>query len=462
VLLKQKQESPKTPGLFKGKFFREASGIILFGIALFVFLSLYSHNSSDPAWNRFVSSKTVTVINTGGIIGAYLSDILVQGLGAGGYFLPLAIACIGWRVFSEKSYRHPVLLITGGTAGTICLCSLLNIVYAFDPLFGQVKSGGAIGWFIGDHLLRFFNYGGALIIISTCLIISTLFITGLSLQDILSGATSFFLYLYRTITKIPVPKFTLPKIRFPDVPSLISSLISSWREKKTVTRKKIEQEEQKKAVKPHPPTVVTREKKKDMAIKIKTNEGHEKKESFVAMKNSLPSDDAGDYHLPSIELLDEPSDKNYQPDSEELIENSKVLLQKLKDFNIEGKIEQVLPGPIITMYEFEPGSGVKVSRILNLTDDLALAMKSISIRIHAPIPGKSVVGIELPNKKRAPVALKDIMMADRYRTETHKLTLALGKDTSGNPVVTNLATIPHLLVAGATGPGKSVGINALI
>lgn len=147
---------------------------------------------------------------------------------------------------------------------------------------------------------------------------------------------------------------------------------------------------------------------------------------------------------------------------EELLHNSEVLENKLADFGIEGKVVQVLPGPVITLYEYEPAPGVKVSRILSLTDDLSLAMKAPSVRILAPVPGKSVVGIELPNPNREIVTMKEIMRSDEFKHASSKIAMVLGKDNIGNPVVQDLAQVPHLLMAGSTGSGKSVGINAMI
>jgi S-DNA-T family DNA segregation ATPase FtsK/SpoIIIE len=141
---------------------------------------------------------------------------------------------------------------------------------------------------------------------------------------------------------------------------------------------------------------------------------------------------------------------------------ARFLEQKLREFGVEGEVVQVLPGPVITMYEFAPAAGVKVNKIVNLQDDLALVMEAVSVRVVAPIPGKAVVGIEIPHKRRETVRLRDLLDSEEWHTSTSKLSLALGKDILGRPVITDLALIPHLLIAGATGSGKSVGLNSLI
>ena len=169
-----------------------------------------------------------------------------------------------------------------------------------------------------------------------------------------------------------------------------------------------------------------------------------------------------DYVLPSISFLDSPDGDHVKIDRESLEANSLILQKKLADFGVEGEVVAVRPGPVITMYEFKPAPGVKVRRIVTLADDLSMALRAVSVRILAPIPGESVVGIEIPNPRREKVFLKQVIESDAYQNAESKLTLALGKDISGSPFLTDLARMPHLLVAGATGTGKSVSMNAMV
>jgi S-DNA-T family DNA segregation ATPase FtsK/SpoIIIE len=166
--------------------------------------------------------------------------------------------------------------------------------------------------------------------------------------------------------------------------------------------------------------------------------------------------------LPSLDLLDMPVTPQCGHSSEELTIQARFLEQKLREFAVEGEVVKVLPGPVITMYEFAPAAGVKVNKIVNLQDDLALVMEAVSVRVVAPIPGKAVVGIEIPHKRRETVRFRELLDSEEWHTSTSKLSLALGKDILGRPVITDLALIPHLLIAGATGSGKSVGLNSLI
>ncbi len=166
--------------------------------------------------------------------------------------------------------------------------------------------------------------------------------------------------------------------------------------------------------------------------------------------------------LPSLELLDRPEAPQRTQSAAELEAQARFLAQKLREFGVEGEVVQVLPGPVITTYEFAPAAGVKVSKILNLQDDLALVMEAVSVRVVAPIPGKAAVGIEIPHAQRETVCLRDLLESDVCQATASILSVALGKDTLGHPVLTNLELIPHLLIAGATGSGKSVGLNSLI
>jgi S-DNA-T family DNA segregation ATPase FtsK/SpoIIIE len=181
-----------------------------------------------------------------------------------------------------------------------------------------------------------------------------------------------------------------------------------------------------------------------------------------AVRRFEPARAAGSYVLPPLDLLDDPPADRVPVSREEILANSRILERELADFGVNGRVTQVHPGPVITMYEYEPAPGIKVNRIVGLQDDLALALSATSIRVVAPIPGKPVVGIELPNKKREVVTLKEIMLSEEYARGHSRLAVALGKDIFGKPRVGDLGKMPHVLIAGATGSGKSVMINTLV
>ena len=179
-------------------------------------------------------------------------------------------------------------------------------------------------------------------------------------------------------------------------------------------------------------------------------------------KSMRPGRAKGGYEVPPLSLLDMPPAEHAQIDEAALERSARVLEQKLADFGVEGRVVEVQPGPVVTMYKLEPGSGIKVSQIVNLADDLSMALRAATVRIQAPVPGEAVVGIEVPNRKREKVYLREIMEAEEFAAARSQLTIALGKDISGRPMAADLATMPHLLIAGATGTGKSVSIHTMI
>jgi len=172
--------------------------------------------------------------------------------------------------------------------------------------------------------------------------------------------------------------------------------------------------------------------------------------------------DGKGFQLPSVNLLDNPQPRSSSADDENLRMQSKLLEKKLEDFGVRGHVVAISPGPVVTTFEYEPAAGVKINKIVSLTDDLALALRATSIRIVAPIPGKAAIGIEIPNAVREIVKFKELVVSGAFEKSKSKLTICLGKDIIGNPVVADLDVMPHLLIAGATGTGKSVGLNAMI
>ncbi|MBI3582454.1 MAG: DNA translocase FtsK [Nitrospinae bacterium] len=416
----------------KNKIVREIIGVIFIAFAVFSFISLISYHSDDPSFSKYISTK-IPVKNYAGIVGAYFSDAIVQFMGSSSYFIIIALLFIGWTIFRNEKIIISIFSLIGGVSSTIFLCSLTYLLFSKDPFFGNVaRSGGALGYFIAEELIWLFNRGGAYIVIITMLIFSIVLTTRISIGDTLTRLNGLIGFLFKVLSAIK-PKTVKKK----------EKLVKQ-------SEQKIEPVQQAKDIDTEPPKIIS-------AVR-----NAEEKEDFEIEESFESYDTTGEYTLPSLSLLDSPSPTVKKRDEDELINNSSILEKKLIDFGIEGKVVQVLPGPVITMYEFEPASGIKVSRIMSLADDLALAMKAISVRILAPVPGKSVVGIEIPNVYRDSVSLKELLSSDEFKKAKSKLSLGLGMDISGKPVVTDLAQIPHLLVAGATGSGKSVGINSMI
>ncbi len=437
---------------------RDFCGIVVLGLALFSVAALASHHSQDPSYNSFGSSVATQTINKGGIVGAYLSDFLVQLFGGGSFFFPLLTFYAAWTLIRGNSFSRLPIIVCAGSFFLINLCAFFHIHFAYDPYFGKgVNSGGLVGSFLGEIFKTWLNTSGAYLTVITFSVISLLALTGISansvvewLLKIIKDASSFF---------IAICKLTYKACFNSDNPE--SNEANSKNETASAATEKPDPKSKEKEKKNEKEPIIV-----SLAPEVAPEPASKKsKETKTLFSAKTPNATNGDenYVVPSLDILDEiPPPKDLESSREEILARSKTLEKKLADFGIEGRVVQVLPGPVITLYEYEPAPGIKVSRIVSLTDDLALAMRAPSVRILAPVPGKPVVGIEIPNPSREIVYFKEIVASDVFTTSPSKLTMALGKDNVGNPVAVDLAQVPHLLIAGATGSGKSVGINALV
>ena len=410
----------------------EILGIALLALALLLTVSLVSYDRLDPSFSSVSSSPIVH--NLAGKVGAYLSDGLFQLIGGSAYLLVLGLFVLGGRTLISR----PTLIYRWRVAG------FLLLLFSFTPLLDLSLNllpsltnspmaagypGGMIGKFSGDWLLEYFAPTGAAILACAIFLLSLMLTTSFS-----------FLRLFEIIG-------SAIRISLSGIERLAESLRTTlviYKERSRRWKKEARIRQQPLAVKP---------KIINAPIPAKVAP---KQADLPFMKES------GDYTLPQLTLLQAPPTSVTRASKEDLLANSQILEKKLMDYDIEGHVTQVHPGPVITMYEFEPAPGIKVNKIVNLSDDLALAMRAMSVRIVAPIPGKSVVGIEIPNNHRENVYLREVMTSEAYTTSKSKLTLALGKDIFGAPVVADLAEMPHLLVAGATGSGKSIALNGMI
>ena len=439
---------------------REFVGIILIAFAVFSFISIVSYHPGDPSLNKNIfSAEKVIAKNSAGIVGAYISKAMITLSGSAAFIFPFIILILAWGLIRGSRFTGFPFYLAGGILLFIAICSFLSLTYSRDYYFGEVgiKSGGLLGNFVSSNLTGFLNRVGSYIVIFTLFFLSILTITRISLGVTVDLLKKLFSFLYKVLCMIATisNKFFCETLNFL---KNIYSRYKTWREISKAHRDRM-------VTKKAKPKIVQETDHIDSTLKIKNKNARAgKAEKFDVQERFEFYDHTGGYVLPPSSLLDNPPPKEIvsKKAEDELILNSTILEKKLLDFGIEGKIIQVLPGPVITMYEFEPASGVKVSKIVSLADDLAMGMRSIGIRILAPVPGKAVVGIEVPNAKRDFVYLKEILAAKEFTGSKKKLLLGLGKDISGLPVITNLAQIPHLLIAGSTGSGKSVGVNAMI
>ena len=401
----------------------EVGGILLVAAGVFLFLSLVSYHPMDPSFFTYVSKPGETH-NWMGVVGAYLSSLFFQGFGFSSFLIPFVLGLFAFNFILRWDWKYPLLKLAGWSVILLTTSSLLGLW--IKPLRQNILVGGFIGEIISRNLVRYFNLPGATILLLVFLILAFVLGTGISFIAILHR-------LGNSINRLVEKIGTLKMVR---------------RERAERTSKLVKRKKEKgEAVAP-------------IVVESSTSRPEQKEIVEQRAFEFLESNQA--FQLPSSSLLEADVEKRQKIDRDSLIANSRILEKKLLDYGVEGRVVEVRPGPVITVYEFEPAPGVKVSRIVNLSDDLALALSAISIRIVAPIPGKSVVGIEVPNTVRETVFLKEIIDSDPFRGSKSKVSFGLGKDISGEPFVVDLARMPHLLVAGSTGSGKSVSINSMI
>jgi len=415
----------------KSRLNREIWAVVIGLTALLIALSLLSYDGRDRSLNT--PSGTLDTHNWGGFVGAFLSDILLQGLGLPSFLLPIFL-CIGAAQLFRANYRG--FSLTKTTGYTTLLVSVAVLLSIFIDSENARETGGIVGGFLKESVLvPLFGRISATLIAFVTFLLSLMLVTQNSLLDFLNQAKKNFAELSKSV-----------------VPA-VKKRVQALKEKREKRKGENTKKERRDYI---PPPIVLKEEVKEEAVK-KTS----KKPSMPQEQFKLPEIGKG-YKLPPTELLDPSDGEQFKIDKETLHANSLILQKKLADFGVEGEVVAVRPGPVITMYEFKPAPGVKVRRIVTLSDDLAMALRAVSVRILAPIPGESVVGIEIPNPRRETVFLRQIIESEAYQSSDSKITLALGKDIGGSPFVTDLARMPHLLVAGATGTGKSVSINAMI
>ncbi len=412
----------------------------LVGLALglacgFLVLALASYRTSDPSFNT--AAGPVQPHNLGGIVGSHVADLLLQTLGIAAWLVPLDLGVCAVRYILLRPFAHPGWVGVGYTALTLTTAGLLSLglgTVRFDQL--DLSAGGALGQLLASGLVRYLNGPGTALVLGVGWLSSLMFTVNLSLYGFWEGL----------------------RLRMVGLSQRVRDDLIRRREQRARRR---ERRQAARAPTPRPKAG------RGSAPKAKPDEKGPKLE--IPTRPKAPVQEAfpfareiDGYRLPSLDLLDPGAPPGTGPDEESLRMASKVLEKKLQDFGVDGTVEKVRPGPVITLYEFKPAPGVKINRIVNLSDDLALALQALSVRIIAPIPGKAAVGIEIPNHQRETVYLRDILASPPYQESKSKLTLALGTDTAGNPYVADLARMPHLLIAGATGSGKSVAVHAML
>jgi S-DNA-T family DNA segregation ATPase FtsK/SpoIIIE len=437
----------------------EIVGVLLVILALFALISVASYDAKDPSFATAPPAE-YRVRNFAGSVGAYFSQALLWSIGLAAFFLPFVLGYAALRAVLRGTSAHLLKRLGTIALGLLIVCPFLALIFESFP-FGDsaVPAGGIVGGLMLDFLVRYLSTVGSFILLLGALAAFLLFSTHWSLAKTLRFAKGAFDSTAKDV-----------RIKVTDY-------------QKTKAKDRMREKVRQKYAPPAPAGSGPVDEKAGRRAEKERERERRRQEREAArnpFKRPLPPPPKpkpaappkpepllfpdlgrkGDYHYPLFTLL-EPGKPAEKIDQNELFDKKRKIEEKLKEFGIEGEVREYHPGPVITTYEYFPAPGIKVAQVANLTEDLALALETESVRIQR-IPGKSSLGVEIPNDRREMIKFRDIIESEKFQSSPSKLTFALGKDVHGGVAVTDLAVMPHLLIAGSTGTGKSVALNALI
>ena len=414
---------------------REGALVVFGAMALILFVALFTYDPSDPGFSQATGSGEVK--NGVGRVGAMLADVLFNFFGRPAYLFTLMVFYVGWMLYREQKTqialtRMDFVLRGAGFVATLVTSCALSTLH-FSPVGFNETAGGIIGQVVGGQLESMMKLLGASTLLFFLWVASVSLFLGISWFNVMDRIGRWCLTGFERFRQ------WLGELRDR----------AEGRRQLAARQDVIEVEKKRKASRPKP-------RIEPVLPALETSARAERERQVPLFEPAQ----AGE--LPPLALLDDPpqQQQGYSEDSLEAI--SRLVELKLKDFGIDVEVKSVSPGPVITRFELDPAPGVKVSQIANLAKDLARSLSVVSVRIVEVIPGKSFVGLEIPNENRQLVTLGEILKSRAYDDLASPLTLALGKDIGGNSVVADLAKMPHLLIAGTTGSGKSVAINAMV
>jgi S-DNA-T family DNA segregation ATPase FtsK/SpoIIIE len=433
----------------------EITGVILIFLALLALISVVSYSPKDPSFAN-IPAPGSRVHNFAGGAGAYFSQGLLWFLGLAAFLFPFSLGYAAVRAVLRGTSSHLLRRLGTITLGLLIICPFLALIFETFPFRGDVMpAGGITGSLLLTFLERYLSTVGSFVFLLAAAAMFLLFSTRWSLARTLRFLKGAFDSTAKEV-RIKVTDYQKTKAR------------DRMREK---VRQKyappaIPEETRPAAAKPD--RKAEREAERERRRREREARRPFKSEPPAAKPAPPPPEPLlfpdlgkkGEYHYPPFTLLD-PGKPAEKIDKNELFDKKRKIEEKLKEFGIEGEVREYHPGPVITTYEYFPAPGIKVAQVANLTEDLALALETESVRIQR-IPGKSSLGVEIPNNKREIIKLRDIIESEKFQSSPSKLTFALGKDVHGGVTITDLAVMPHLLIAGSTGTGKSVALNALI
>jgi S-DNA-T family DNA segregation ATPase FtsK/SpoIIIE len=432
---------------------KEILGILLVALAIFMWISLLSYDgvgdnqilkkhTSIQSWVKIFSEK---FNNQCGPVGAGVSYLILYTWGYSGFFISLFLILLGISCFPKVrlgfiSRKVLAVFIFVFILGTLII--LPGVINNQGKDFSRLTLGGWLSSVVAEASLKVLGAAGSYVFMIACLIALAALFSPFKPSD-------FILLIRRMLERLSIQG-------------------GKWRELRRINRLRKKREKEVKAKKraeqPSPVAeIATTTSEKEQRIPIQTPSVRKDRTSLTLVRGEERGGEEGVFRFPSLDLLNDPPYVKPSVSEEELNETARILKETLSTFGveIEGERIEIYPGPVITRYEFKPAAGIKVNQVVNLSDDLALAMRARKVRIVAPVPGKAAIGVEIPNKRSQTVYLKEILTSSAFQNAEAKLSLALGKTSSGEPFVADLGKMPHLLIAGATGSGKSVCINAI-
>jgi S-DNA-T family DNA segregation ATPase FtsK/SpoIIIE len=462
----------------------EVVGVALFAVSLIFLIALATYSAADPVW-FFNTGSELPPTNFAGRVGAFLAELSFQLFGYAAYLTPPVVAVIGWHYFWCRALDAPYTKAFGAALLFCCSASFLALAFGTVEAAGkEFRAGGYFGTALASVLAEYLNRTGSIVLILTllflALILSTQFsfgrlfaVIGTTIADqwaaLLARIRARRDEKQREKQRREVLKKHLDKQTREGKPAVapVAATDTSAAARAAQSRSEAADREDAPAKPSRAAAVMGAAAAALKAASSKPTPPPPIRKMPVAAPLPLPEPEKlpaerrkGAYTFPPLALLDAPKTER-KIDERELMEGARLLEEKSREFSVEGAVVQIHPGPVVTTYEFKPDAGVKYSKITGLADDLCLAMQAESVLIDR-IPGKSTVGIQIPNPNREQISMRELLESEAYRRSQSKLSLAMGKTIHGEPFVADLATMPHLLIAGSTGTGKSVSVNAML
>jgi S-DNA-T family DNA segregation ATPase FtsK/SpoIIIE len=413
---------------------RESAVIALLVVALVLFAALASYSADDPSF--FYVGSASTIHNRIGPIGAWIADILFSLFGRPAFLFPVVIGVAAWALFRKGKAEHrsranTAVRIGGFVLLLVASCALATLHWSSGQL--RQSAGGIVGSLVGQGLATGLNFLGATLLLMAAWMAGVALAFGVSWLTIMDR----------------IGRWAWEGVAWMRARLSASRNVAEGRERRQARKESLQSEQRKSAARPPP--------------RIEAPPFGVEKSERVEKERQVPLFDAPKAgELPPLKLLDDPPVQEASYSAEALEAMSRLVEIKLKDFGVEAEVVAVQPGPVVTRFELRPAPGVKASQITGLAKDLARALSVMSVRVVEVIPGKSVMGLEIANEKREIVTLGEIVRSKAYDAMASPIALALGKDIGGQPMIADLARMPHLLIAGTTGSGKSVAINAMV